>query len=212
MKVLSHRGYWKAPAEKNSPTAFERSFSLGFGTETDVRDLKRELVISHDMPAGPEIRFAELLSWAAKASAQPLTLALNVKADGLAEAMARDLKDFPGLDCFVFDMSVPDMRAYFKSGIPVFTRVSEVERQPAWLELSAGVWLDAFESEWYGPSEIQGLLGAGKRVCVVSPELHGRPHQALWSMLSPLAGEPNLLLCTDLPEDAETFFFGGRAP
>ena len=39
MMILSHRGYWK---EKNLPIAFERSFSLGFGTETDY---KGELVI-----------------------------------------------------------------------------------------------------------------------------------------------------------------------
>jgi hypothetical protein len=71
-------------------------------------------------------------------------------------------------------MSIPDTRAYFKAGIPVFTRVSEVERNPAWLEQSAGVWLDAFESEWYGMTDILSLLRAGKRVCVVSSELHGR--------------------------------------
>ena len=39
MQVISHRGYWKAASEKNTQTAFKRSFSLGYGTETDVRDL-----------------------------------------------------------------------------------------------------------------------------------------------------------------------------
>lgn len=41
MIILSHRGYWKETHEKNLPIAFERSFSLGFGTETD----KDKLVI-----------------------------------------------------------------------------------------------------------------------------------------------------------------------
>ena len=50
MKILSHRGYWNNLTEKNSKSAFRRSFQLGFGTETDVRDLNGELVISHDMP------------------------------------------------------------------------------------------------------------------------------------------------------------------
>jgi len=40
MLVISHRGYWKELAEKNRPIAFERSFALGFGTETDIRDYK----------------------------------------------------------------------------------------------------------------------------------------------------------------------------
>ncbi len=38
MIILSHRGYWKEVSEKNKPIAFERSFSLGLGTETYIRD------------------------------------------------------------------------------------------------------------------------------------------------------------------------------
>ena len=49
MEILSHRGYWKNEGEKNTKIAFERSFQLGFGTETDIRDYKGELVISHDI-------------------------------------------------------------------------------------------------------------------------------------------------------------------
>lgn len=208
MKIISHRGYWKAAAEKNAPVAFERSFGLGFGTETDIRDLNQELVVSHDMPRGTEIGFEALLEMAAGSSFQPLTLALNVKADGLAPSMAKALEKYPRLDCFVFDMSVPDTRAYFNAGIPVFTRLSEVERDPVWLDRSAGVWLDAFDSQWYGEKEIRGLLSLGKRVCIVSSELHGRPHRPLWEMLRPLAREFGLILCSDLPEEALEFFEG----
>ena len=50
MKILSHRGFWREVAEKNKLVAFDYSFSLGFGTETDVRDFGGELVISHDIP------------------------------------------------------------------------------------------------------------------------------------------------------------------
>jgi hypothetical protein len=53
MQILSHRRYWKMDSEKNTKIAFERSFSLGFGTETDLmRDFGRKIVISHDMPRG----------------------------------------------------------------------------------------------------------------------------------------------------------------
>ena len=51
MEILSHRGYWKTVTEKNTIIAFKRSFNLGFGTETDIRDLNGNLVISHDMPS-----------------------------------------------------------------------------------------------------------------------------------------------------------------
>ena len=49
MEIISHRGYWFKNSEKNSDLAFRRSFSLSFGTETDIRDFDGELVISHDV-------------------------------------------------------------------------------------------------------------------------------------------------------------------
>lgn len=209
MKILSHRGYWATAGEKNTEKAFRRSFVLGYGTETDIRDCRGELVISHDMASGSEIRCTEFLKLAHEGTVptgNPLTLALNIKADGLAGELRRLLDSHSMLDCFVFDMSVPDMRSYFDVGIPVFTRMSEVEVHPVWIEQAAGVWLDGFESEWYDISTIEGLLRMGKRVCIVSSELHKRPCHALWERLKPLAGETSLMLCTDLPEDATRFF------
>jgi glycerophosphoryl diester phosphodiesterase len=37
MIEISHRGYWKVALEKNSRTAFERSFSMGFEAGTDLQ-------------------------------------------------------------------------------------------------------------------------------------------------------------------------------
>ena len=48
----------------------------------------------------------------------------------------------------------------------------------------------------------------GKRVCVVSSELHDRSHSTLWKILLPLSGNDSLILCTDLPEQAQKFFAG----
>ena len=61
MIIISHRGYWKEPAEKNQPVAFHRSFDLGFGTETDLRDNTGQLVIAHDMPRGDEPTLDQML-------------------------------------------------------------------------------------------------------------------------------------------------------
>ncbi len=211
MKILSHRGYWKSVSEKNSEIAFRRSFSLKYGTETDIRDYGGKLVISHDMATGREMDCTAFLALAGEMSVhdgEPLTLALNIKSDGLANSLAELLARHPGLDSFVFDMSVPDMRSYFEAGIPVFTRMSEVEQTPVWIDQSTGVWLDGFFTEWYELSLIEHLLAADKRVCVVSPELHRRPQQPLWNRLRPLANEKSLMLCTDLPEEATRYFFG----
>jgi len=207
-RLLSHRGCWTHGLAKNSAPALARSFAAGYGVETDVRDCAGALLISHDAPRPPLMTLQELLALASAGAPGRPTLALNIKADGLADMLAPLLRPHAQLDCFVFDMAVPDMRAYFAAGIPVFARLSEVEPVPAWLDRCAGVWLDAFETEWYGMADIEALLEQGKRVCVVSPELHGRAHRALWSALKPVAHHPRFLLCTDHPDVALEFFGG----
>jgi hypothetical protein len=200
VKILSHRGYWRQPSERNAETAFRRSFDLGFGTETDVRDCRGALVISHDMPRGDEITLAAFL---AIHGGSALPLAINVKADGMAQALCAAMRGID--DWFAFDMSIPDTRAYLRAGAPVFVRMSEVERDPPFLERAAGVWLDAFETAWFDAALVASLL-AKTRVCVVSPELHGRDADPLWRALRPLADSPGLSICTDRPEDARKFF------
>lgn len=200
MKILSHRGYWHTAAEKNTETAFRRSFTLGFGTETDLRDRLGEIVISHDMPLGNEMPLQEFLTLV---KAPDLPLAMNIKADGLVKPVQEAMERSGHRNWFVFDMSVPDMLHYLRAGVPVFTRLSEYEPAPAALEASAGVWLDGFHGRWWQADQLARLLDAGKRVCVVSPELHGRQPDADWEALLPLAGHENLMLCTDLPERAQ---------
>lgn len=203
MQILSHRGFWLETEEKNRATAFHRSFDQQFGTETDVRDRLGELVIAHDMATQEDITLTEMLTIL---NNRHLPLAMNIKADGLVTSLKQAMTNAGVKDWFVFDMAIPDMRSYLLADIPVFTRMSEVEQQPAWLEESAGVWLDAFTDIWYNPSHIEALLNKDKRVCIVSPELHKRPHASLWQMLLPLRQHKALMLCTDLPTEAQTFF------
>jgi hypothetical protein len=66
--------------------------------------------------------------------------------------------------------------------------------------------LDCFERDWIDEGAVRRRLAAGKAVCVVSPELHGRPHQAAWAALRGVAGEANVMLCTDFPEAARDYF------
>ena len=207
MKIISHRGLWHSADEKNSSFAFSRSFSLGFGTETDVRDYMGELVISHDIPRGGEMLLQDFLALASTFNNKtPLTLALNIKADGLAQKLSEITSKFPELNIFVFDMSVPDTRAYFANKVPVFSRMSEFEQNPLWIDFSVGIWLDAFETEWYGLDSVIQLLSHEKKVCLVSPELLGRQHMPLWERMVELKDHPNFMICTDLPMQAKDFF------
>lgn len=61
MLFLSHRGRWLEPSEKNTEAAFVRWFAQGFGTETDVRDLDGQVVISHDPPRSGAMPLARFL-------------------------------------------------------------------------------------------------------------------------------------------------------
>ncbi len=212
MKIISHRGYWKNETEKNSEKAFMHSFDLGFGTETDIRDCAGKLLISHDMPNGNEIDFSQLIKIAAHhgTAQNKLLLALNIKADGLAKPIKEIVSLYPELECFAFDMTVPDMLNYIKAGIPVYTRMSEVEQSPILLKESQGIWLDNFRQEiWYTREDVGTLLNSSK-VCVVSAELHKNDPIDQWELLHEFHQHPNLMLCTDTPESAADFFHGGK--
>ena len=198
MDILSHRGYWRAPHEKNGATAFARSFDLGFGTETDVRDHAGELVIAHDPPTGAELKLTEMLDLLGE---RDLPLALNIKADGLGPRIVEAMAGRPQTRWFTFDMSGPELIRQQRLAMPVFTRRSEYEREAVLYDQAQGVWLDAFDGLWFGPSDIAAMLDDGKRVCVVSSELHGRDPHPLWSMLRQ-AGlyDSAIMVCTDIPE------------
>ncbi|SNY89875.1 hypothetical protein SAMN04515647_1941 [Cohaesibacter sp. ES.047] len=202
MKIISHRGYWKEPLEKNRDVAFNRSFSLEFGTETDVRDRKGQLAVAHDPATAYDMSLPSLLAMAPK----HLLLALNIKADGLAGLLKEQLEAANITEYFVFDMAVPDMRDYFRLEMPVYTRLSEVEKVPAYLDQATGIWLDSFGAEWYGEAELEELLKLGKPICVVSADLHRRSNHAQWRLLAKFNHWKNITLCTDFPEQAREYF------
>jgi hypothetical protein len=208
VRVLCHRGLWRSAEEQNTLAALARSFDAELGVETDVRDHHGELVISHDPPNGgapPTLR--ALLD--ARAGGEKLPLALNVKADGLAGLIADALADRTADDSwFAFDMSVPETIAYRAAGLPFFTRQSDLEPEPALYEDAAGVWVDAFGSDWVTEAVVTRHVEAGKQVALISPELHGRPHEPVWARWArwEVVASPAVLLCTDLPESARRSF------
>lgn len=202
MIVLSHRGFWRSAAEKNGVAAFARTIAAGYGTETDIRDTPGGLVVSHDPPQDGAMAAEELV---AMFRGTGLPLAVNVKADGLSAPLAR-LFEGSDVPWFAFDMSGPETVRYARAGLPFFTRHSDVERVPLLYEAARGVWLDAFDAEWFDGDVIAGHLAAGKDVCVVSSELHGRDAAGLWALLDGFVGRDRLMLCTDTPDRAAARF------
>jgi hypothetical protein len=206
MEIISHRGYWIENTEKNTKISFERSFGLGFGTETDIRDYNGKLVISHDIPTESSILIDDFFRIYKNLSNS--TLALNIKSDGLQSILTSKLKENNIHNYFVFDMSIPDTIGYINNGIKVFSRQSEFEKTPVFYNLIEGIWLDSFEEEWYDLDLIMNHIKQGKKVAIVSSELHGRDQMGLWEFIktSNLYKEKKLILCTDFPELASKYF------
>lgn len=208
MNILSHRGYWKEATEKNLPIAFARSFLLGFGTETDIRDYKGKLVISHNIADEECISVKEMFKIYSKYD-DTLPLALNIKADGLQVKLKELLEEYKIKDYFVFDMSIPDGLAYLKNNIKAFTRESEYEKVPSFYDEAYGIWLDEFQGHWITKEVIEKHIKNNKQICIVSPDLHKREYKEEWQHYKKIEKElgiDNLMICTDYPEKAKEFF------
>ncbi|EMI7259002.1 hypothetical protein V6932_002705 [Vibrio alginolyticus] len=208
LDIIAHRGYWLEQAEQNTAVAFERALSGGYGIETDLRDHNEVIVISHDMPNSASMKFDDFLKICSQYD-DKLTLALNVKADGLQLL----LKDSAIVNShFYFDMSVPDMLGYLNKEMMLYSRYSEIETTPSLYEHTNGIWLDNFTDAQLDVAALTRFLQDGKRVILVSPELHKRCTSQYWLSLKKFLNDnPQysrvIGLCTDFPSKAREYFY-----
>jgi len=188
--------------------AFRRAILNGYGVEVDVRDNHNQLVVSHGPPKTKALPFKKVLElWSRHGS--NLTLAINIKADGLQQLLQKALKTYRNMNYLVFDMSFPDMIHFLKRRMRVYSRISDYEEIPLLYNKAQGIWLDAFHSTWFRSRDILKHLRNGKDVCLVSPELHGRDPLSAWRELKKTMRKRHkgrLGLCTDLPHKARRFF------
>ena len=207
MIILAHRGFWKSKSERNNMVAFERSFTHKIGIETDIRDYKGKLVISHDIPDEFSITLDCFFGIYKKYGAG-LPLALNIKSDGLYQKLGRYIQKYNLENYFVFDMSIPDTVKYVEHNLKVYTRVSEYEKVPSFYKQSEGVWMDEFYEHWINFESISQHVINNKKVCIVSPELHNRSYKKEWSQYKNIEKKlrTELMICTDFPLEAQNFF------
>ena len=199
--VVAHRGLWGHGSQPNSAAAILEALGQGLGIETDIRDHQGRVVISHDPPGGGEPDLTSLLQWHRGASS---LLALNIKADGLASEIGRQLSIHGANEAFVFDMSFPQARLLALSGIPLATRVSEYEPvEHAFAGPYADsqyLWVDCFESDWFLSDTALVAALYGRTAVLVSPEIHGRAVEESWDWVCRmrLLGH-RVGVCTDRP-------------
>jgi len=202
MKYIAHRGLWQDKRDQNTFASIKKALDSGFGVELDIRDKNGELVVSHDPSGSAEVLlFNDVLDLFTNYES---VLAINVKADGIIAYLESALAGVAREKYFLFDMSIPETISYLRSDLPTFMRRSEYEDICELHNRSEGVWLDAFETDWWvGNSKI---LTGEKKICVVSPELHGRDKSDVWNFLKNNRSPAELYICTDFPEIAKAFF------
>ena len=207
MEILAHRGLWEKDEEKNTFVSLKKALINGFGIETDIRDYNGEIVITHDpyLETADKLLLKDLLEFYANNN-YVSTLALNIKSDGL-QSMLRSELDFYGIEnYFLFDMSFPEQYQYVNKGFTVFSRQSEFEKQISMYDRVSGIWMDEFDISWITKDSIECHLKEGKKVGVISSELHGRNEETLWNVLHEMKNYSGLMLCTDKPLEAQRLY------
>ena len=111
MQLLAHRGFWTSIEEKNTIDAICKAFRNGYGVETDVRDYKGKLVVSHNIPDENCPLFEEVMN-AYKETQCEAYIAINIKADGIQDLLLDILQRYQVDKYFVFDMSIPEQVVY----------------------------------------------------------------------------------------------------
>ena len=208
--ILAHRGLWNYASEKNSRSSLFKALEKGYGIETDVRyDRKIGLVVSHDIFKNDSdaLPLEELLIEYKKYSFNS-KLAINIKSDGLHYELGNILNKYNIDQYFLFDMSIPDLISGIKYNLNQFIRFSNYEDPFPYADFTNGVWIDSFNSNLPSKKEINNIYKKWKSVVFVSPELHGRNHLEYWNYINDFYKETLVenMLCTDYPEEANTFF------
>ena len=208
MKILAHRGYWNEKIKKNSQEAIHSALINGFGFESDVRDFYGKMVISHDIADESSLNAEMIFRWLHEFDDR-YCFAINIKADGLKHILKEYTQKYDIKNYFLFDMSVPQMVEFRDMGLRLYTRQSEIEENPVMYEDAAGVWIDGFWStEWITDELLLRHIEAGKEVCLVSTDLHGKEdYKSFWEKIKDYhIDDSRLFICTDHPDEAKEYF------
>ena len=117
------------------------------------------------------------------------------------------MKSYKIEDYFFLDQSFPFLVKYAKSGVSLCAvRVSEFESIETALTLIGKIdwiWVDCFTKFPLNNKTATQLKNAGFKLCLVSPELHGRDAKTEINQFAQILNEQNIspdAICTKFPE------------
>ena len=138
------------------------------GVEIDLRSSGEQIYLQHDAFVQGEDFETWLDSWNGQ------FLVLNVKEEGLEDRILKILTKRQISEYFFLDQSFPFLvRTLRKGNQKVAARVSDIESIETALAVNCEwVWIDCFNGDWsFLENTIPRLVLAGKKICLVSPEL-----------------------------------------
>ena len=159
-------------AHRRNTVDLLRATPSDLGVEMDVRTRGDRLVVTHDpFTDGPDLD-VWLRAWSHR------LLIVNTKEEGLEERIEAVLAAAGVQDWFFLDQTFPFLMRTLRRGQDrVAVRVSDYEHPGTAMALAGRarwVWLDGFHGFPVADEVVAALRGAGYRICLVSPELHGR--------------------------------------
>jgi hypothetical protein len=173
-----------------------------FGIEVDVRSKNGELVMAHDPFSDSHTLFHDWLE-----SYDHNLLIVNLKEEGLESKIIAQLNASGVSNYFFLDQSFPFLIKWSKLGERhCAVRVSEFESIETALSLAGKidwVWVDCFTKFPLVGIDAKRLQDAGFKLCLVSPELQGRPADTAIPELAKLLNERHITadaICTKNPE------------
>lgn len=160
-------------AHRRNRIAELQATPVELGIEMDVRTRGDHLVVAHDpFEDGPTL--SEWLD-----AYRHSLLIVNTKEEGLERWVLPALEERGVTEFFFLDQSFPFLIRTTRAGESrCSVRVSEyesVETALALRGLVSWVWVDCFHGFPLSRPDAHRLVDAGLRLCLVSPELHGRP-------------------------------------
>lgn len=147
-----------------------KNVPFNYGVEIDIRSFGADLIVEHD----PYLDACLLEDWLRNYDHSQLIL--NVKEEGLEKDILKLIKKFNIVNYFFLDLNLPSLIKNVKLGqkkIAVrFSEYEPIESAIFFSGLVEWIWVDSFDSSYnhlYKLKELKSL-----KLCLVSPELHGR--------------------------------------
>ncbi|MDQ2730502.1 MAG: hypothetical protein M3Y56_02495 [Armatimonadota bacterium] len=168
------------------------------GVEVDLRDRGDRLILQHD-PFSDGEDFEDYLR-----DYHHRFLILNIKSERIEHRVLELVRQANITEYFLLDCSFPMIRLLSEGGERrIALRFSESEPVEGVVAMAGKVdwvWVDCFTRLPFTPEDYRRLKECGFKLCVVSPELQGRPAGEIESFMQQLSAYPVDAVCTKRPD------------